>query len=140
MPRYNPGVQHRQSGFGKTEKTEFTVAGILRDAENFVRATDRRKNKYITMKIKTLMMGLALSFCSAAAFATSAHAAVSEPTPFRQALSAAENSVIVSKPFSNTCTVTIRFGKVSSTMSATCECTLNEACSKAYALALMFVK
>ncbi|MFN9115723.1 MAG: hypothetical protein ACK5XN_37195 [Bacteroidota bacterium] len=33
--RNNPGVQYRQSGFGKTEKTEFTGAGILRDAENY---------------------------------------------------------------------------------------------------------
>jgi hypothetical protein len=33
LARYNPGVQDRQPGFGKSEKTEFTVAGILRDAE-----------------------------------------------------------------------------------------------------------
>jgi hypothetical protein len=39
--RNNPGVKDRQPGESKTEKTEFTGAGILRDAENF-RQGDRQ--------------------------------------------------------------------------------------------------
>jgi hypothetical protein len=44
LARYNPGVNNRQSGKSKTEKTEFTVAGILRDAEMKIIFTTAKKS------------------------------------------------------------------------------------------------
>lgn len=86
------------------------------------------------------MLSFALSFCAAAAFASNAHSASQEPLPYKKAMHLTEHTDIVSKPFSNTCTVTVSFGKISSTFTATCECTLKEACNAAYKMATMLIK
>jgi hypothetical protein len=92
------------------------------------------------MKFKTLMMSFVLSICTVAVFAASASSDNREPLPFKKALQQSEYSVIVSKPVTNTCTVTVAFGKITSTFTATCECTLRDACNAAYKMATILVK
>ena len=140
MKRYNPGVQLRQPGFGKTEKTEFTGAGILRDAEKFSSGRQTGETEiYITMKFKTLIMSFMLSAVTIGAFASTVKNVSSEPLPYHQIKAIHAMESIVSKPTTSTCTVTVKIGKISSTVTTTCECTQREACAAAYKLATIIL-
>jgi hypothetical protein len=105
---------------------------------NMVRQGDRQTDKtVITMKFKTLTMSIMLSTLTIGAFASSFVAHHSEPLPFHKVKVAKGLETIVSKPLKSTCTVTVKFGKISTTVTASCECTQREACAAAYQLATM---
>jgi hypothetical protein len=70
-----------------------------------------------------------------AAFTSAKAADQKEISPF----SKLQSSVIVSKPETSTCTVTVKYGKISSTITISCECTTKEACSAAYKLATILL-
>lgn len=133
--RDNPGVQHRQPGLGKTEKTEFTGAGISVTLKfSSGRQTDDTYNR-ITMKIKTITMSLAFSLCALASFAFGNENKKAEPLPFRSIVQSVSSAVITGKAVFNKCTVSIKYGKTITTVTASCDCTMKEACEAAYKLA-----
>lgn len=87
------------------------------------------------MKFKTLIMSIMLSSLTIGAFASTVNNVQSEPLPFHQFKAAHSMEAIVSKPATSTCTVTVKIGKISTTVSASCDCTQKEACTAAYKLA-----
>ena len=91
------------------------------------------------MKFKTLIMSVMLSTLTIGAFASSFFAHPSEPLPFYQIKAARALETIVTKPTTSTCTVTVKVGKISSTVTTTCECTQKEACTAAYKLATIIM-
>ncbi|MFN9115722.1 MAG: hypothetical protein ACK5XN_37190 [Bacteroidota bacterium] len=91
------------------------------------------------MKFKTLIMSITLSIFSIGAFASSMNNAQSEPMPFHQLKASALMESIVSKPTTSTCTITVKIGRISSTVTTTCECTQKEACAAAYKLATIIL-
>lgn len=91
------------------------------------------------MKFKTLFMSIMLSTVTIAAFATSVTKPASEPLPFHTMKAARAIENIVGKSTISSCTVTVKIGKVSSTVTTTCDCTQKEACSAAYKLATLIL-
>jgi hypothetical protein len=87
------------------------------------------------MKFKTLIMSIMLSTFAIGAFASSVNNVPSEPLPFHSIKGTQSITSIVSKPVTSTCTVTVKIGKIASTVTTTCECTQREACAAAYKLA-----
>jgi hypothetical protein len=87
------------------------------------------------MKFKTLIMSVMLSTLTIGAFASAVVTNPSEPLPFHQIKAAQALETIVSKPIKSTCTVTVKFGRISTTVNTSCECTQKEACAAAYQLA-----
>ena len=90
------------------------------------------------MKIKTLMMSLALSIGCLAAFASSNDVAKMEPLPFKS-VQLLKTTEIVSKPVTNTCTVTVKYGKTNITITNSCDCSMREACNGAYQIATILL-
>jgi hypothetical protein len=90
------------------------------------------------MKLKTIMLSLVLSIGSIAAFASSTDVAKFETLPFKPG-QWLKQSAIVSKPVVNTCTVTVKYGKTSITLTNSCDCTMRDACAGAYRLATFFL-
>lgn len=87
------------------------------------------------MKIKTITMGLAFSLCAMASFASSNVDRKAEPLPFRPIAQIVSSAAIQDKAISNKCTVSIKYGKIITTVTASCECTMKEACEAAFKLA-----
>lgn len=91
------------------------------------------------MKFKTIMMSLLLSSCVISAFATSGEPNKQEPLPFKSLTSSLQSTEVVAKPLSTSCTVVVKFGKITSTVTSTCDCTMKEACASAYKLATILL-
>jgi hypothetical protein len=91
------------------------------------------------MKIKTIMMSLALSLSTMAVFASASPSDQKAPLPFSNLTKNLQHSVIVSKPETSVCTVTVKYGRISSTITISCECTTKEACASAYKLATLLL-
>jgi len=91
------------------------------------------------MKLKTIMMGLALTLCSVATFAASASVSQQEPLPVKWANKSLPASLLIQQPATSSCTVTVKFGKITSTVTSTCECTMKEACAAAYKIATILL-
>jgi hypothetical protein len=91
------------------------------------------------MKFKTLIMSMLLSTFTIGAFASSIYNVPSEPLPFHSIKATQSMESIVSKPVTSTCTITVKVGKIASTVTTTCECTQREACAAAYKLATIIL-
>jgi hypothetical protein len=87
------------------------------------------------MKIKTITMSLAFSLCAMATFALSNVNKKAEPLPFKPIVQAIASAVITQKAEFNKCTVSIKYGKIITTVTASCDCTMKEACEAAFKLA-----
>jgi len=87
------------------------------------------------MKIKTTTMSLVFCLSAMATFAFAAEGAKNEPLPFRSILQSVSSAAITTKAVVNKCTVSIKYGKTITTVTASCECTMREACEAAFKLA-----
>jgi hypothetical protein len=87
------------------------------------------------MKIKTITMSLAFSLCAMATFAFSNVNKKAEPLPFKPIVQAIASAEITQKAEFNKCTVSIKYGRIITTVTASCDCTMKEACEAAFKLA-----
>jgi hypothetical protein len=91
------------------------------------------------MKIKNIMMSIMLTLCSVATFAAPAAVSQQEPLPLKWVNKSLATSVLMQQPATSSCTVVVKFGKITSTVTSSCECTMKEACAAAYKLATILL-